>query len=109
MRSVATLTTVFAAGVVLAAGCDSKKGSPAPAGQAKRQTTCPVMGGEVDRTLHADHGGKRVYFCCAGCVEPFERDPEKYIGKLEAEGVELERTLSHSGASEGERESHVHE
>lgn len=58
----------------------------------KAQSHCPVMGGEIDREVHADHEGKRVYFCCAGCTTKFEEDPEKYIKKLEEEGVELEKT-----------------
>ena len=39
---------------------------------AKEQTTCPIMGGKIDKTVYADHDGKRVYFCCAGCIDPFK-------------------------------------
>jgi Cu+-exporting ATPase len=27
------------------------------------------------------HAGKTYYFCCAGCVEKFKADPQKYLGK----------------------------
>ena len=54
------------------------------------QTQCPVMGGEINKEFYADHDGKRVYFCCQGCVETFKKDPEKYLEKMEAEGVVLE-------------------
>ena len=53
----------------------------APA-ELKPQTTCPVMGGEIDKSVFADHEGKRVYFCCPGCISEFQKDPEKYLKKL---------------------------
>ena len=46
------------------------------------QTTCPVMGGAVDKDIYVEHKGKKVYFCCKACVEEFEKSPEKYISKL---------------------------
>jgi len=57
---------------------------------AKSQTTCPVSGKPIDKEVHADHQGKRVYFCCADCKAAFEKDPEKVISKLESQGVKLE-------------------
>ena len=53
----------------------------------KPQTTCPVMGGAIDKGIHADHKGKRVYFCCAGCVEAFKKSPEKYLKKMAADNI----------------------
>ena len=58
---------------------------------AKAQETCPLMGGKINKNIYVDHGGKRVYFCCQGCVAPFKKDPDKYVKKLESEGVELEK------------------
>jgi YHS domain-containing protein len=55
------------------------------------QTTCPVMGGKINKSLYADYEGKRVYFCCAGCPEQFKKDPAKYVKKLEDQGVTLEK------------------
>jgi YHS domain-containing protein len=46
------------------------------------QTTCPVMGGTVNKALFVEYKGKKVYFCCADCKTEFEKNPEKYIGKL---------------------------
>ena len=54
------------------------------------QTTCPVMGGKIKKDIYTDHNGKRIYFCCQPCVEKFEKNPEKYLNKLEEEGVILE-------------------
>ena len=59
---------------------------PAPA-QAKAQTTCPVLGGNIDKNVYADYQGKRIYFCCKGCDVEFKKNPEKYLKKLEDEGV----------------------
>lgn len=58
--------------------------------QPKRQTHCPIMGGEIDKDVHIDHDGKRVYFCCPPCIDTFKADPEKYLAKLAKEGVRLE-------------------
>ncbi len=55
------------------------------------QTKCPVMGGKIDKKLSAVHDGKKVYFCCPACKAKFEKDPAKYIEKMEAQGVKLEK------------------
>lgn len=46
------------------------------------QTTCPVMGGRIDRNIYTQYKGQRVYFCCAGCEERFLSSPETYVSKL---------------------------
>ena len=56
----------------------------------KPQTTCPVLAGNVDKNVYADYKGKRIYFCCKGCDAEFKKDPEKYMKKLQEEGVSLE-------------------
>lgn len=87
-------------GLVLALlvwGCDRKqaaepeeKESAGPVVR-KPQATCPVMAGrKINKSIHVDHDGKRIYFCCQGCPRAFKKDPEKYLKKLKAEGVELE-------------------
>ena len=57
---------------------------------AKLQTTCPVMGGKINRKQYVDHDGKRIYVCCPGCIPKIKAAPQKYISKLENEGVTLE-------------------
>lgn len=64
----------------------------APDAFAKPQEVCPVMGGKIDKAVYADHDGKRVYFCCPGCIDTFKADPAKYIEKSEEDGAELEKT-----------------
>ena len=46
------------------------------------QTTCPIMGGKIDKSVSADYQGKKVYFCCGGCIKKFEAEPDKYTKDL---------------------------
>jgi len=81
--------------VTWAAAADVGTKAPAEAravAKLKPQTMCPVMEGKINKRLYADHGGKRVYFCCQGCIKTFKKDPEKYIKQIEAEGITLDKT-----------------
>jgi len=62
----------------------AKKGRP--------QTKCPIMGGAVNASVYADHGGHRVYFCCPGCDGEFRKDPDGHIRAMLADGIDLGRT-----------------
>ncbi|MBN2135023.1 MAG: YHS domain-containing protein [Acidobacteria bacterium] len=57
--------------------------------KAGNQVMCPVMGNKINKDVYADYNGKRVYFCCAACIDKFNKDPEKYIKSLTEEGVEI--------------------
>ena len=58
----------------------------------KKQTLCPIMtNNPVNKNLYVDYEGKRIYFCCNGCPAQFKKDPAKYIKKLEAEGITLDK------------------
>lgn len=57
---------------------------------AEKQTTCPVMGGQINKELYTDYKGQRIYFCCMACPPEFAKDPEKYIAKLKEMGQEPE-------------------
>jgi YHS domain-containing protein len=54
------------------------------------QTKCPVEGGNINRHIYADYQGKRIYFCCDGCITAFQQDPEKYLKLMKEQGVEPE-------------------
>lgn len=54
------------------------------------QTTCPIMGGEIDKNQYVDYNGKRIYVCCGGCIEQVKSDPEAAISKLAELGQEPE-------------------
>jgi Cu(I)/Ag(I) efflux system membrane fusion protein len=57
----------------------------------KPQTHCPVMGGKINKKIYTDHKGYRIYFCCPGCLEPFLKEPEKFITRMQNDGIELEK------------------
>lgn len=71
-------------------------GGNAPAatesGNHNPQTTCPVMGGKIDKNVFLDYQGKRIYFCCTGCIDDFKKNPEQYLKKLEEQGVVPEKS-----------------
>jgi YHS domain-containing protein len=50
--------------------------------QSPEQTECPVTGGPINKDIYTVYQGKKVYFCCEGCKRTFEKNPQKYIGKL---------------------------
>ncbi len=65
----------------------------------KPQTTCPVMkGSPVNKALYVDAEGYRLYVCCGACVREVKADPTKYVARLQAEGVELEKAPEAPGA-----------
>ncbi len=81
------LRLVVVAGIVLSLMFGGWSMALAAAGKA--QTTCPVMGAEINKEVYTDYQGKRIYFCCSACIPEFKKDPDKYLKKLQAEGVEL--------------------
>lgn len=62
----------------------------------KAQEKCPVMGGKISKANYADVKGYRIYTCCPGCIGKISADPDKYIGKLKAEGIQLEKAPADS-------------
>lgn len=68
----------------------------------KAQTTCPVMGGKIDKEQYVDVKGYRVYTCCAGCKGKIEANPSKYIAKIKANG-ESPRKLEQKQGCEGRK------
>ncbi|MFC2157809.1 YHS domain-containing protein [Acidobacteriota bacterium] len=68
-------------------------------GIAAEKVICPVMKNEVKDISKApryEYKGKTYYFCCAGCVDKFKADPEKYLaseeGELHEHGEHAENT-----------------
>ena len=50
----------------------------------ENKVTCPVSGSTFNKSDafgSMEYKGKTYYFCCAGCKEKFEKDPEKYTKK----------------------------
>ena len=47
----------------------------------------PVCGMEVDEKAAAgksEYQGQTYYFCSVGCKKTFDKEPQKYIGKVQA-------------------------
>lgn len=84
--------SIFSASLLFAQDVKSeaKSAEKKQAVKIKYQTLCPVMGGKINKKLFVDFKGKRIYVCCPGCLETLKKNPEKYIKKLEKEGVTLE-------------------
>jgi YHS domain-containing protein len=61
---------------------ETASASAQPAVRTTEQTNCPVMGGPIDKSIFVEYKGKKVYFCCTGCIAAFQKEPEKYIAKL---------------------------
>ncbi len=69
----------------------TKETPAAPVAVTTLQTTCPVEGAKIDKSVYADYEGKRVYFCCTDCKAKFNADPAKYVKQLEDKGITLEK------------------
>lgn len=88
LRSLVLLGCALVLTTVVVVGCKKKEpAAPAEtkgiASAAVEQTICPVMdGNKIDKNVFVMYKGKKVYFCCPGCKEKFEKEPEKYIAKL---------------------------
>lgn len=48
---------------------------------------CPVSGQKIDEKTKVTYNykGETYNFCCASCIDDFDKNPEKYIKKLEEE------------------------
>jgi YHS domain-containing protein len=99
--TVLIMTALFTAGVMAprAEGAE-KKGKP--------QTVCPIQGGAIDRSIYTDYKGYRIYFCCGGCPEEFNKNPEKYMKKMRESGVTPEKAPVKGGkkTDEGKHGNH---
>jgi xanthine dehydrogenase accessory factor len=66
-----------------ATGASSDRGSDEPA-----EAIDPVCGMTVpvdEAAATVEHGGQTYYFCCHGCADSFEADPESHLGDESAE------------------------
>ncbi len=74
--------------VLLLGGYGSAADSP---GKGNPQTLCPVMAGKIDKNVYTDYQGKRIYFCCSGCIDDFKKNPDKYLKQMEEKGIKPEQ------------------
>jgi YHS domain-containing protein len=51
-----------------------------------KMTTCPVSGeklGEMGKPYVFTYQGQEVKLCCSGCKKDFDKDPAKYLKKIQ--------------------------
>ena len=106
----ASLVSLALAAAVFAAGCGSghdpadhgaDAAQPASGAQTQvvpAQKTCPVMGKPINPNIFVEYEGRKIYFCCQGCVQTFKADPAKYLAKLDAAAAPTGSTEEHGGS-----------
>jgi len=106
MKKRSITTTLLAA--VMAIGTTAiaeNKQDSAEKAEIQKQTTCPVMGGKINKKQYADVQGYRIYVCCAGCIGKIKADPDTYIKQMESEGITLEKAPGKDKAQSRTEES----
>lgn len=101
MKSRGIVITAILATVIVAGVCLAQAPATTAAPEVKAQTTCPVMGGAIDKKIYVDAEGKRIYLCCNGCVKAVKKEPAKYIKILEDKGVTLEKAPAPAAPAAG--------
>jgi YHS domain-containing protein len=89
-----TVKSIMIAGLTLAAAAltstaraDTSTNAPAKPDQL---TTCPVSGeklGEMGKPYVFTYQGQEVKLCCSGCKKDFDKDPAKYVKKIQDAAV----------------------
>lgn len=75
----------FIAGTALSSAQDAS-GPDDHHGHAHGLPTCPVMSDEsIDFNVSTNTEDGPVYFCCEGCIEKLEKNPDKYANKVAAQ------------------------
>jgi YHS domain-containing protein len=87
---------------VLAAPMAGLAADEAPAKKLKPYplVTCLVSGeklGEMGKPHVVSHNGQEIKFCCKDCVKSFNKDPEKYLKKLDNHGKKHGDHEGHKG------------
>jgi Cu+-exporting ATPase len=97
---------VFSVALVMAA-VDKKAGD--------ETLKCPVSGKEFKKSEASpkyEYEGKTYYFCCQGCEEKFEKNPEKYIKTDEhaehAHDADHAHAVEHAHAEHADHNHHAH-
>jgi YHS domain-containing protein len=83
IRNFLLIGAAVAATTAVTARAEDKKDAPIP----DRMTTCPVSGdklGEMGKPYVFEYKGHEVKLCCPDCKKDFDKDPAKYMTKVEA-------------------------
>lgn len=102
--AVLVLASMIVASCASAPDADRPDGAKPGTGPPLSQTMCPVMEGErINERLYVDYKGFRIYVCCGPCVKAVKKNPEKYLRKLEEQGVRLEKAEQAGTADDMEK------
>lgn len=82
------LTTLFALAAFAgsAAAADSAPAGDAPKPKPYVLDTCIVSGdklGDMGEAVTVVRAGREIKFCCKGCIKDFDKDPAKFLKKIE--------------------------
>ena len=85
-----SISTLSLPGIVLAwiaAAPVAHAADPASAAKPYPLSTCIVSDeklGEMGKPVMVDYKGQQVAFCCKSCLGDFDKEPAKYLAKLQA-------------------------
>ena len=77
------LAVAFLAAPLAGLAADQPADNPKP----YTLTTCPVSGdklGEMGKPFTFTYEGREIKLCCKSCKKDFDKDPAKFIKKIEA-------------------------
>jgi hypothetical protein len=87
MKSLAFIAIVVT-GIFAAAGGFAADEKPATKAKPYPLKTCVVsdekFGGDMGDPYVFTHAGREVKLCCKACLKDFNKDPAKYVKKMEA-------------------------
>jgi hypothetical protein len=78
---------VAAAGIWWLAGCESQTPDAATNAKPYPLKTCLVSGeelGKMGEPYRLIYQGQEIRLCCKGCEKDFNKEPEKYLQKIDA-------------------------
>ncbi len=89
IKSIALIALLAGAASVTIVGCKTHEhmhGSEASAsGGSYPLTKCVVSGEDLgDKPYVFTHNGQTVKLCCKDCLAKFDKDPDKYMAKIQA-------------------------
>ena len=81
-----TLTVPFLALPLTGLAGDTNSAAATPP-KPDKLTTCPVsgekLGGDMGKPYVFVYQGQEVKLCCSGCKKDFDKDPAKYLKKIQ--------------------------
>jgi YHS domain-containing protein len=88
MLRVLVLTIPFLALPLAGQAADTNSAATPP--KPDKLTTCPVSGEKLDemgKPYVFTYQGQEVKLCCSGCKKDFDKDPAKYLKKIQDAAV----------------------